>query len=121
MGQIAGEAFVQQGDGLQLLAPDLPRSAHVPALDLRRAFRWRRGLAAAAGGAHQRVDFGLIENLFHGYQLSLRSVILICTYLFALTSAMTHSPPPAAAVRAWAAPGPIICSRRERRRTTASE
>ena len=66
MGEAAGKAFVQQGDGTQLLAADLPRAPRIPGLD-----PWFSGCTGLtprsdAGCPYHGIDFRLVQFVLHG-------------------------------------------------------
>src|SRR5208337_1075140 len=65
VGQAAGKAFVELGDGLQLLAPDLARAAHIPTLDF--GFLRLAGVIppATAGRPYHGIDLFLVQLVLH--------------------------------------------------------
>jgi hypothetical protein len=59
MRQAARKTFMQRSDGLQLLAPNLPRTPHIPRFSFSLRCRYRCRASARARRRYQGIDFFL--------------------------------------------------------------
>src|SRR5271170_1660279 len=90
---------MELGDGLQLLAPDLARTAHIPEIDFWFLRLASLGPAAAAGLPYHGIDLFLVQHVLHNAGL-LQPFNL--SLVPRLSARLAPTGPPASP---WASPG----------------